>query len=254
MPKLQVGAVSYLNTKPLLWGIERSAMRSEMDLRLLYPAQLAAGLKDGSLDLALMPVAALPTIPGARIVGDYGIGADGPVASVCLFSEVPMEKIERVYLDYQSRTSIQLAQWLMERHWKRSTEYVAASEDYITRIGGTTAGVIIGDRALEALDKFPFVYDLAEAWKAATGLPFVFAGWTATKELPQEFLGAFNAANAAGLQHVDEIVAANPFSAYDLRRYYTHNIRYRLDTRMMMGLERFLQEVSTLSSSDGHPK
>jgi chorismate dehydratase len=96
MPKLQVGAVSYLNTKPLLWGIERSVLLQDIDLHLLYPAQLAAGLQQGSLDLALMPVAALPTIPGACVVGKYGIAADGPVASVCLFSEVPMEEIERV--------------------------------------------------------------------------------------------------------------------------------------------------------------
>src|SRR3712207_4829678 len=75
MPKLQVGAVSYLNTKPLLWGIERSPIRAEMDLQLMYPAKLAAGLKDGSLDLALMPVAAMPGIPNARIVGEYGIAA-----------------------------------------------------------------------------------------------------------------------------------------------------------------------------------
>ncbi len=244
MPKLQVGAVSYLNTKPLLWGIERSDLRAEMDLQLLYPAQLASGLKDGSLDLALMPVAALPGIPDARVVGEWGIGADGPVASVCLFSEVPMEQIERVYLDYQSRTSVRLAQWLLRNFWGQKAEFLEAQEDYIGRIGSTTAGVIIGDRALQALAAFPYVYDLAEGWKAATGLPFVFAGWTATKELPQEFLVAFDAANAAGMQHINEIVAQNPFPAYDLMRYYTENIVYRLDARMMSGMQRFLREIS----------
>lgn len=244
MRKLQVGAVSYLNTKPLLWGIERSALHSDTDVHLLYPAQLAAGLKDGSLDLALMPVAALPSIPGARVIGEWGIGADGPVASVCLFSDAPMENIERVYLDYQSRTSVQLAQWLLRNFWRQKVEFLDAPEDYISRIGSTTAGVIIGDRALQALAAFPYVYDLAEAWKAATGLPFVFAGWTATRELPAAFLAAFDAANAEGQHHLEEIVAANPFPAYDLMQYYTKNIVYRLNDRMMVGMRKFLHEIS----------
>ena len=244
MKKLQVGAVSYLNTKPLLWGIERSALRREMDLQLMYPAQLAAGLKSGALDMALMPVAAMPGIPGARVIGGYGIGADGPVASVCLFSAVPLEQIEKVYLDYQSRTSIRLAQWLLKNYWKQEVQYLSAPVDYISRIGGTTAGVIIGDRALQALPAFPYVYDLSEAWKAATGLPFVFAAWISTREFAADFVAAFDAANAEGLQHIDEITAANHLPAYDLKRYYTENIVYRLDDRMKKGMERFLQEIS----------
>jgi len=244
MAKLRVGAVSYLNTKPLLWGIERSPLRREMDLHLMYPAKLAAGLKDGSLDMALMPVAAMPGIPSARVVGGYGIGADGPVASVCLFSNVPLEQIETVYLDYQSRTSIRLAQWLIENYWRRSVAYLPAPEDYIARITGTTAGVIIGDRALQALPAFPYVYDLADAWKSATGLPFVFAAWIATKEPPADFIAAFDAANAEGFAHLDEIVAENPLPAYDLMRYYTQNIVYRLDEPMRAGMDKFLAEIS----------
>ncbi len=251
MQPIRVGAVSYLNTKPLLWGLERGAVRADVELKLLYPAQLAAGLKDGLLDLALMPVAALPGIPGARVVGEWGIGADGPVASVCLFSEVPMANIARVFLDYQSRTSIRLAQWLLQHFWKQPVAYVDAPEDYIGRIRGTTAGVIIGDRALQAAPAFPYVYDLAEAWKAATGLPFVFAGWAATRDFPEDFLAAFNAANAEGMKHLAEIVAANPFPAYDLMQYYTQNIRYRLDAPMMEGMDQFLTEMRGMEEMKG---
>jgi chorismate dehydratase len=122
-------------------------------------------------------------------------------------------------------------------------EYIAAPDDYIERVSGAMAGVIIGDRALEALEKFPYVYDLAEGWKAATGLPFVFAGWAAAKDLPSGFLNDFDAANAEGLQHLEEIVASNPFPAYNLMQYYTENIHYRLDARVLEGMERFLEVI-----------
>jgi chorismate dehydratase len=155
-----------------------------------------------------------------------------------------MEQIETVFLDYQSRTSVRLAQWLLKNHWKQDVKFLQAPDEFISRIGGTTAGVIIGDRALQALPAFPYIYDLSEAWKAATGLPFVFAAWIAAGDLPEDFIPAFNAANAEGFLHLDEIVAANPFPAYDLKRYYTENIVYQLDERMVAGMNRFLAEIA----------
>lgn len=243
MSKIRVAAVSYLNTKPLLWGIERSAVMDEIELLQDYPANLAKSLKDGSIDMALMPVAAMPGIPGARIVSNYGIASDGDVASVCIYSQVPMEQIESLYLDYQSRSSVRLARLLLEKHWKKDLKLMEAPEDYIDRIQGTTAGVIIGDRALVQRGNFPYIYDLAEAWMDWTGLPFVFATWIANKDLPADFLERFDAANAAGLEHIDEVVAANPFPAYDLQRYYRHNIHYHLSEQRRRGLERFLAEI-----------
>lgn len=244
MGKIRVAAVSYLNTKPLLWGIERSDVMDDIELLLDYPANLARSLQEGSIDMALMPVAAMPGIPGARIVGNYGIASDGDVASVCIYSEVPLEAVESLYLDYQSRTSVRLARLLLEKHWKRDLRLLDAPEDYISRIGGKTAGVIIGDRALEQREAFPYVYDLATAWMEYTGRPFVFAAWIANKDLPAAFLGRFDAANAAGLAHIDAVVAENPFPAYDLQRYYRHNIQYELSAERRKGLERFLQEIA----------
>lgn len=216
---------------------------NEIELLLDYPANLAASLQDGSIDMALLPVAAMPFVPGAHIVSDYGIGADGTVASVCIFSQVPMEEIETVYLDYQSRSSVRLARLLLEKHWKKEVVLQPAPEHYIDLIGGTTAGVIIGDRALEQRPNFKYIYDLAEGWKAYTGLAFIFAAWIANKPLPEQFVQAFNAANAEGLKHIDEVVAANPFPAYDLKTYYTENIHYYLDEEKKKGLARFLQEI-----------
>lgn len=240
LAKIKVAAVSYFNTKPLLWGIEHSDVMSEIELLLDYPANLATSLKDGSIDMALLPVAAMPAIPGARIVGDYGIAADGEVASVAIFSQVPIEKMETVYLDYQSRSSVRLAQLLLAQYWKKDIQLLPAPVNYIQHIQGTTAGVIIGDRALEQRPNFPYIYDLAAAWKTWTSLPFIFAAWVANKDLPYDFLRRFNTANAEGLEHIDEVVAANPLPAYDLQTYYRQNIHYHLDEKKKQGLAHFL--------------
>jgi chorismate dehydratase len=239
--KIKVSAVSYLNTKPLLYGIERHPLMKEIELALEYPALIAQHLRENTVDAGLVPVAAIPTIPGARIISDYGIGADGKVASVCIFSKVPMEQIEKVYLDYQSRTSVRLAQVLLKHYWKKDVVFLTAPENYMELIGDTTAGIIIGDRALEQLNHFPFIYDLAEHWKLYTGLPFIFAAWVANKELPEDFIRQFNEANAAGLTHLDEVIAENPYPVYDLHTYYKENIQYVLDKEKKKGLALFLE-------------
>ena len=243
--KIKVSGVRYLNTKPLLYGIERHPIAQEIVLNLEYPSLIAQDLKDNRTDVGLVPVAAIPGIPGAQIIADYGIAADGPVASVCLYSEVPIEEIEQVYLDYQSRTSVQLVQVLLKHHWKKEVTFLNAPLDFIEHIQGKTAAVIIGDRALEQLPNFPFVYDLAEHWKIFTGLPFVFAAWVANKPLPQEFIKAFNEANALGLEYIDELVADTHYPIYNLHTYFRQNIHYYLDADKRAGLERFLAFIQS---------
>ena len=241
--KIKIGAVSYLNTKPLLYGIEHSEISKETEIIVDYPARLAKSLKDGAIDMALLPVAAIPSINGAHIVSDYGIGADGNVVSVAIFSQVPMEEIETVYLDYQSRTSVRLAQLLLENHWKKKVVYQPAPENFIELINGTTAGVIIGDRALQQLTNFKHIYDLSAGWKDYTGLDFIFAAWVANKPLPQDFITRFNTANAEGLKHLDTVISENPFPCYDLHTYYTDNIKFYLDEQKKKGLAKFLELI-----------
>lgn len=224
-----------------MYGIERHAVLQDIDLVLEYPSLIAKHLQEDTTDVGLVPVAAIPSIPNARIISDYGIGADGKVASVCIFSKVPVEQIEKVYLDYQSRTSVRLAQVLLKHHWKKNIEFLPAPEHYIELIGGTTAAVIIGDRALEQLGNFEYIYDLAEHWKLFTGLPFIFAAWVANKDLPESFRQQFNEANALGLEHLDEVIAQNPYPVYDLQVYYKENILYYLDEEKKKGLARFLE-------------
>jgi len=241
--KIKVAAVSYLNTKPLLYGIEHSDIINDIDIVLDYPSRLAQSLQDGTIDVALLPVAAIPGIPGANIVSDYGIGANGNVVSVAIFSRVPMEEIETVYLDYQSRTSVRLAQLLLEKHWNKNVVYRPAPENFIEYINDTKAGVIIGDRALQQLHNFEYIYDLSAAWKDHTGLDFIFAAWVANKPLPEDFKARFNAANADGLKHLQQVINENPFPHYNLHTYYTDNIKFYLDEDKKKGLAKFLELI-----------
>ncbi len=175
---------------------------------------------------------------------DYCIGTEGEVASVCLFSEVPMNEIEKVWLDYQSRTSVALLKWLMKEYWGIHPQILnARDEDYRKQIKGTTAGLVIGDRAFEQRKVSTFIYDLGSEWRSITGLPFVFAAWISTSPLDPEFVELFNQANGKGLQHIDEIVAATPFDLYDLKKYYSIHISYTLDERKRKGMEKFLSVI-----------
>jgi len=241
----RIGAVSYLNTRPLLLGFAQEGFKNRIDLVKSYPANIAEDLLAGQIDIGLVPVAIIPELSNPHIVSKYVIGANGAVASVALFSEVPIDQIKSIYLDYQSRTSVKLLKILLAQYWKVEVNFLVATERYIDQISGTTAGLIIGDRALENLSKFPFVYDLGLAWKQHTGLPFVFAAWVANQPIPSAFMAAFEAANGYGLAHLDEVIALIPAQeqVYDLHKYYTENISYKYDEEKKQGLARFLEAL-----------
>jgi chorismate dehydratase len=241
----RIGAVSYLNTRPLLLGIEQSDLMQSIELIKAYPAKIAQELIDGTIDIGLVPVAVTPLLKEAHLVSGYCIGAEGAVASVCLFSELPLEQITRVYLDYQSRTSVALVRILLEKYWQKEVEFIKAEEGYIDQIKGTTAGVIIGDRALAARTRFKYIYDLADAWVQYTGKPFVFATWIANKPIPADFMVAFDKANAYGLQNLKQVIAAVPPAdqVYDLHTYYTKNISYLFTPEKKEGMDLFLKSL-----------
>lgn len=246
--KIRVGAVSYLNTKPLLFGIERARVSQRIELLIDYPARIAAMLLKDEIDLGLVPVAIIPLLREFHINGDYCIGSNGNVASVCLFSESPIEKVERVLLDYQSRTSVALARILLKEYWKISPELIDGGKDFRDHIHGTTAGVVIGDRALEQRQISTYNYDLAGAWKELTGLPFVFAAWISNKRLDPGFIEEFSEANLQGILHIDEVVAENPYPIFNLYDYFTKYLDYRLDESKRRGLEKFLSYISVPAS------
>lgn len=242
LKKIKVGAVSYLNTKPLLYGVKRSPILMEqIELVEDYPARVAAMLLNDEVDIGLVPVAIIPGMKKHFIVSDYCIGAEGTVATVSLFSDVPVNEVEKVLLDYQSRTSVNLARVLLRDFWKVQPEIADADEGYLSRIKDRTAGVVIGDRAFEQRKHSRYDYDLADAWKKMTNLPFVFAAWVANRPIDEAFINTFNQANAYGLGKIDEVVAENPYPHYDLKTYYTNNISYELTEDKRRGLNVFLE-------------
>jgi chorismate dehydratase len=243
--KWRIGVVSYLNTRPLLLGMEQSPFKERIELMKDYPAQIAQALLDDTIDIGLVPVAVMPLLKHPQLVSKYVIGTEGEVASVALFSQVPMDQIEKVYLDYQSRTSVQLVKLLLGQYWKKEVAFLTATEGYMDKISGTTAGVIIGDRALASLNLFEHIYDLGSAWKQYSGLPFVFAAWVANKPIPLDFMEAFDAANGYGLSHLEDVIALIPVNeqVYDLHKYYTENISYELTPEKREGLARFLETL-----------
>jgi chorismate dehydratase len=245
--KIKVGAVSYLNTKPMLVGLTQSPMSAHIELLLDHPAALARLIRKGEIDIGLLPVGALRDLGSYSIITDYCIGTIEEVASVAVFSEVPMEKIETVVLDYQSRTSVLLCQLLFKKWWKKDVRFIKATGDsYLEEIKGNTAGLIIGDRALSHRKQCSFIYDLGTGWKQMTGLPFVFAVWVA-KETPEAaFLDQFNDAVGYGIQQIESASTAEVFSDYNLYTYFTKNISYQFDQDKKVGLQLFLEEINQL--------
>lgn len=244
LKKIKVGAVSYLNTKPLLYGVKRSGLMDKIELIEEYPAKIAQMLLDDEIDIGLVPVAIIPLLKEAYIVTDFCIGAEGEVASVCLFSEVSIAQIETVILDYQSRTSVNLAKVLLKEYWQKEVIFKEATANFRDEIKGTTAAVVIGDRAFEQRLVSTCCYDLAAAWKTFTGLPFVFAAWVANKPLNEDFIDAFSRANAYGIKHIDDVIAENLYDKYNLKKYYTENISYQLTKEKREGLKLFLSKLS----------
>ena len=242
-------AVSYLNTKPLLYGLLRSPVQAALDMDLAIPSECARRLLAGEADIALVPVAIIPELPGAKIISDYCIGTNGPVATVCIYGDVPIEEMTSVYLDHHSRTSVMLTRLLFQEYWQRDVQFLEAEPGYIDRIGGTVGGLVIGDRTIGLARRFKYVYDLGEAWHQHTGLPFVFAAWVSTKTLAPAFLAQFNEALAEGLAHIPELqlLLSSPDPSFDLVDYFTHYIDYQLDENKRQALDRFLAFIRTVA-------
>jgi len=245
---IRIGAVSYLNTKPFVLGLTHAPDRPGIRLHTDYPAAVAKQLQQKQIDIGLIPIAAIDRISEAHIISDYCIGCEGPVASVAIFSEVPLEQVTTLLLDYQSNTSVALASILLKEYWQLTPTLEAAGEDFMQQMKGTTAAVVIGDRALDIYYQYPYRYDLAEAWIAHTGLPFVFAAWVANRPLSEDFIASFNTALAWGVDHWQDLLPNLPAMSYDPVTYFSRNISYELTTQKKQGMELFLKQLQLLPS------
>lgn len=215
-------------------------MKDEVELKIDFPSKIAAMLLEDEIDVGLVPVAIIPEMKEHHIISDYCISCDGEVASVCLFSEVPLNKIEKILLDYQSRTSVELLKILVREYWKIKPVLEETSGEYQSKISGTTAALVIGDRALEQRKISPYIYDLGLEWKKFTALPFVFAAWISNKKLDKGFIDSFNKANAFGLKRLQDVVEENETNVFNLHEYYTRYISFKMNEEKNKGMNLFL--------------
>lgn len=242
MNKIKISAVSYTNTKPFIYGIDHSpALLEQIDLSLDIPSDCAEKLIKNQVDIGLIPVAAIPLVPNAEIVSDYGIGSVGAVNSVFILSDVPVEDIETVLLDPESRTSNNLAKVLLKFHFKKTVQFVSEPSQK------TDAIVLIGDRTFSRKHDFPYVVDLGAAWMEFTGLPFLYAAWVANKAIPANFIADFNAAMQKGLDLREELLGHLPeVSGFDTRDYLLHRLDFELTDDKRKALSLFLSYIQQL--------
>jgi chorismate dehydratase len=174
---IRIGAVNYLNTKPLIF--ELPLLAPEAELILDVPSRLADCLSDGRLDVALIPVIEYFRAGGSySLLPNIAIASRGPVLSVTLFSRVPWQEIRRVALDEGSRTSAVLAQILLRKRYGVRPEILSLPMDRSAEEIAADAVLLIGDRAMRAcLPGFAHAHDLGQEWFDWTGLPFVYAVW-----------------------------------------------------------------------------
>ncbi|MCC6769272.1 MAG: menaquinone biosynthesis protein [Bacteroidia bacterium] len=243
---IKISAVSYLNTAPFIFGILKSGFLSpdEFVLTRENPAACAASLLRNDAQIGIVPVAIIPKLKNFSILQRTCIGANDHVDSVMLFSQVPLNAIKKITLDWQSRTSVNLCRILADEYWGISPEWLQGSGDIIKSIQGHTAAVVIGDRALDHFGNFPYQYDLAKEWHTFTGLPFTFACWVAAPEVPADFIQRFEKALLFGLEHIDEVIETeipNYPAAYQVKKYLSNTISYTFDQQKKKGLETFLQ-------------
>ena len=240
---VRVGAVNYLNTKPLICDLEELAPGIELVLEV--PSRLADLLADGRLDVALIPVIEYFRAGSYSVVPGLSIASNGPVLSVTLFSRVPWAGIRRVALDEGSRTSAALTQILLRQRYGVRPEVVPLPLDQAAEDVAADAVLLIGDRAMRAcLPGFQHAFDLGQEWRDWTGLPFVYAFWAVR---PGADLGpveaALHEARRRGLERVGPIAAREAprlgLDAGFCRRYLSNIIHFDLGPREQAGLHHY---------------
>jgi chorismate dehydratase len=253
--KLRVGAVNYLNTRPLVYDFERIAPQAELVLDL--PSRLADRLAQGRLDVALIPSIEFFHDPSYSIVSDACIACRGPVLSVKLFSRTPIESINRLALDEGSRTSVALVRILLGERFGIRPQLEALPIGDALEDTDADAVLLIGDRAIHSPPgKFDTIWDLGDEWCRWAGLPFVFAMWVARAGVDLQGLDvALAEARDAGLKHLDEIAqreaAAQGLTRPQCLSYLRDNLHFTLGHDEQRGLELFYRKAAELGLAPG---
>jgi len=243
MKTLRLGAVSYLNTKPLVYGLD--AHPDQFDVRFDVPAKCAELLHEGRVDLGLIP--AIEYLRGKyAIVPDISIASDGPVATVAVFTRKPIGEVETLALDLSSRTSVALTRVLCAKKWNIAPKFTPAQPDLEAMLRRADAALVIGDPAFDVDPAKHDVtkIDLGAEWKALTGLPFVYAMWVGRPAAATpEQCRALKQARDAGVAHLPKIAAqvgnGNPRVEQRVLSYLRDNLKYGLGKPEQAGLRRF---------------
>ncbi|MFK8115431.1 MAG: menaquinone biosynthetic enzyme MqnA/MqnD family protein [Rubripirellula sp.] len=250
---IRIGAVSYLNTKPLIYGLS-DRLGQDGCLSLDLPSRLAQQLSDGELDVALIPSIEYFRNPAYEIVSNAAIGCRGPVWSVRLLSRVPVSQIKRLALDEGSRTSAAMVRLLLHEMHGLKPEMVQLAIDQSPEEVDADAILLIGDRAMHPTPGvYQEIWDLGDRWCRWTELPFVFAMWVARAGLSADLSVLSNQLEAcrdAGLEHLEQIAheeaAGHGLTKEDLHRYFVENLHFRLGPGEQLGLQAFRERAAAM--------
>jgi len=248
LPKLRVGIVNFLNSKPLAWGFLKGHHADLFAPSYHPPAMVARLLAQGNLDIGLIPSIEVQRIPNLRVMPDMCVAAQHEVRSVLLVSRVPVEQIRRVALDTNSRTSATLIRILLRERWGLDPEYLHERPDPERMLAEADAALLIGDPALRVDRDRYLIIDLAAEWKTLTGLPFVFAVWAVRPEVEIPDLPFyFKSSLRYGLSSLDILVreAAGEMGldSAEVRSYLTENLSFFLRQEEIAGLEEFYRRA-----------
>ena len=252
MMPVRLGAVEYLNARPLVFGLDRSP---RFDLRFDLPSECARLLHAGEIDLGLIPSIEYVRDASYRIAPDLAIASRGPVASVALFTTRPMSDVRSVVMDTSSRTSVALVRVLCARLFKIEPAIEAHPPDLNAMLARADAALIIGDKALlwgEADERRDIQkIDLGDAWTSMTGLPFVWAFWAGRAGvLSADDVRALQAARDTGVNQRDAIAREYFHELPQHRdlgaRYLRDNIKYDLGGDERAGLEQFYRYAAEI--------
>jgi chorismate dehydratase len=250
--KLQVGAVSYLNTVPLIWGMLHGPQSEQVDLSFAIPSACARDVEQGGVQIGLVPVAEIAR-QGLEIVPGVGITCLGSVRSILLLSRVPWRKVRVIAADLGSRTSVELARVIMRERYGVEPQIVLHEPVLDEMLSSADAALIIGDAALRiAPEQLPFeCLDLGAEWLKLTGLPMVFAAWAGKPGIPVQPIrtltnGSYQFGKAKLEQFVEGESAKRHVSKDLADRYLREYIRFELGPDEYRGLDAFL-ELANLS-------
>jgi chorismate dehydratase len=247
---MRVAAIRYINTLPLIYGLEK---HPAIDLTLDTPSRCYQKLIKNEVDVALIPVIGTQMNQEVRAIKGLGIAAGNKTESVYLFATKPLDHIQTVLADLSSLTSVLLSKIILKEKYGNEPEFLSGSTENIHDVLRLfDAALMIGDEAILA-DKTDYDhYDLATEWYSITGFPFVFAVWASKRTLFEEEREHFHAAYRQASENWEEIYdhAAKMLSVDRsfLKRYYNENLRYHLTRSDYEGLLRYL----TLASDFGY--